>query len=289
LTAAGLTRFRTIRRFAAGVTLAVAAACGGGSGPVTAPVVTPVKPSDTTTSYPGFDIGVYPGTPALQAWKYPASPFRWVGYYLPAPCHRDTTWAAKYTTASGMGWGVVPIYVGQQDWANIPADRAPLGAQPNRSVESQVTCSASLLSPGQGSAEAADAVGRLRADGFPDGSTVFLDIEHVTTVSQPLLDYYRAWVAGVLSDGHFMPGVYASKSNAPTFHALSFTDSHGASYTPPFWIAASGGMTLTSRPSDVGLAFAQIWQGMFDIAQQFNGVTLRVDVDVAAKASPGAP
>ena len=255
---------------------AAAVACGGGSG--ITPVIT--QPADTSAAVLGFDIGIYPGDAALRAWKYPASPYRWIGYYLAAPCHRDTSFVGKRATIESIGWGTAAIYVGQQDWANIPslANRVEL-----------VTCSASLLSAAQGTAEATDAAARMKADGFPDGSVVFLDVEHVTTISQPLLEYYRAWIAGVLSEGHYKPGVYASKANAPTFYDLSITDLHGARYTPPFWIASSVGFSTDRKPRDVGLAFAQLWQGMFGVNQTFGGVTLNIDVDVATKVSPSAP
>ena len=41
-------------------------------------------PKVTFAGYPGFDIGVYPGDAALTAWRYPTSPYHWVGYYLTA-------------------------------------------------------------------------------------------------------------------------------------------------------------------------------------------------------------
>ncbi len=258
---------------------ALIVACGGDHSP-TAPIVTPPN-TGVGVSYAGFDIANYPGTAALQAWKYPASPFRWVGYYLPAPCHRDESWSGKLSTLNSLGWGVAAIYVGQQDWSNMLGDLV--------STESQVTCSASLLSSAQGAAEAADAVAKLRADGFPDGTTVFLDIEPVSPVSKQLLDYYSAWVAGVLSDGHYKPGVYAVKSNASTLYDVAIADLHGARYTPPFWIASSAGFSMDRKPADVGLSFAQLWQGVFNVAQTFNGVTLTIDVNVASKSSPSAP
>ena len=44
----------------------------------------------------GFDTFAYPGDSAMQAWRQ-SSPYRFVGYYLKAPCH-------------GMrrGWGSAP-------------------------------------------------------------------------------------------------------------------------------------------------------------------------------------
>lgn len=163
------------------------------------------------------------------------------------------------------------------------------GANMSRAVEVQAVCSASLLSADQGTAEAADAVSRLRSEGFPDGTTVFLDVEHVTTISPALFDYYRAWIAGVLADGHYKPGVYAHKANAPTLYDQSINDLHGARYTPPFWIASWSGFSLTSKPTDVGLSFAQLWQGQGNVTQGYNGITLNIDANVASKVSPSAP
>src|SRR6185503_7390573 len=154
--------------------------CGGGSSGPTAPVT----PQDTaTTTFPGFDTSLYPGDGAMRAWLRPASPYYWTGYYLAAPCHRDESWMGKYTTLSTMGWGITAIYVGQQDWSQIPA--APM----NRAVDvppsnaALVTCSASLLTTQQGLDEAADAAAKMLANGFPSGSIVFLDVEFVTAVT----------------------------------------------------------------------------------------------------------
>ena len=36
----------------------------------------------------GFDTFAYPGDDAMRAWLT-ADKYRWVGYYLPAPCHND--------------------------------------------------------------------------------------------------------------------------------------------------------------------------------------------------------
>jgi hypothetical protein len=253
----------------------------------------PAPPIDSIVAFPGFDIANFPGMAAMNAWKYPSSPFRWTGYYLPAPCHRDTTWAGQYGSLAASGWGVAAIYVGQQDWTQIPADRAPLLTRASQSVATGelVTCSASLLSTAQGQSEASDAIARMRADGFPDKSTVFLDVEFVNAVTPALLDYYRAWIGGVLADGHYVPGVYAAKSNAQTLYdaAVAVYRSIGRSDAPPFWIASSTNFALSRRPSDVGLSYAQLWQGGFDVKQSYNGVSLVVDMDVANKQSPSAP
>src|SRR6185295_13367439 len=108
------------------VAAAVLAACGSpAAGPVPAPGPAPrpgpAAPSGANAAgaFPGFDTGIYPGDEALRAWRQ-ASPYVWVGYYLPAPCHRDASWSGKRERLIGMGWGTAVIYLGQQDWAASP-------------------------------------------------------------------------------------------------------------------------------------------------------------------------
>jgi len=266
------------RAAAAVIACLVVAACDNGG-------LTGITPPDTR-AVPGFDIGVYPGDAAMLAWKAPASPYYWSGYYLPAPCHRDLTWTGKRSTLTAMGWGIAAIYVGQQDWTQIPP--SPLGAATSRASKQLATCSASLLSADQANAEAADAIARMRADGFPGGSVIFLDVEYVTSVSASLLDYYRAWIAAVVRDGRYRVGVYAAKSNAPVLYGAANDAAHaaGATESPTFWITSSAGFTTASPPSAVGLSYAALWQGMYDVTQTFKGVTLTVDVDVATSRSP---
>jgi hypothetical protein len=259
----------------------------------TEPVVTPPP---NVVAFPGFDASIYPGDAAMSAWRYPSSPYYWSGYYLPAPCHRDVTWGNKYATLHAMGWGLAAIYVGQQDWTQISSivvrganERSARAAQ---SIASELaTCSASLLSAAQGTGEAADAVARMKADGFPDGSIVFLDVEYVNSVTPALLDYYREWIAGIVRDGRYRPGVYAAKFNATTLY-LAAVDAFrgvGSSEQPPFWIATSTGFSLDKSPTATGFDFAKLWQGMFDVTQTWNGATILIDVDVAASRSPSSP
>jgi hypothetical protein len=282
-----------LKRLTGAALVAALGACGSGSSGPTAPILDPIV---NPVAFPGFDTSIYPGDAAMAAWRYPASPYYWSGYYLPAPCHRDVTWAGKYTTLTTMGWGLAAIYVGQQDWSQIPqsvvAREADVSARSSQSIATEaVTCSASLLSADQGTAEAADAVARLRADGFPDRSIVFLDVEFVTSVTPALLEYYRAWIAGVVRDGRYRPGVYAAKSNATTLRVASLDAyrSAGSNEDPPFWIASSTGFSLGASPTAVGLEFAKLWQGRFDVTEKWNGVTLLIDIDVAARKSPSAP
>ena len=251
-------------------------------------------------AFPGFDISVYPGDAALAAWHWPRSPYRWVGYYLGGPCHRDETWRGRYAQLTTAGWGVAAIYVGQQDWSQIPnliplMNRVdpPTGAA-SAQASQLVTCSASLLTDAQGQIEGQDAAARMAADGFPSGSTVFLDVEFVTTVNDALVTYVRSWVNAVLADGRYHPGVYLARSNAATIFAAArsaFTN-RGVTGAPTFWVAASSsslGFSIDSRPTDAGLDYASLWQGKLGVDETWGGTTLNIDVNVASSISPSAP
>lgn len=272
------------------ILLVVTAGCAGGTTNVPQPVA---------QSFPGFDTGIYPGDAAMRAWMRPNSPYHWVGYYLAAPCHRDASWEGKRETLATMGWGIAVLYVGQQVWEGVPdrvatSDTAPSAGDTLRSdaaVQRSIVCSRTLLTAAQGTAEADDAIAKVEADGFARGTHIFLDIERMTTVPQTMRDYYRAWVTRVLVDGRFRPAIYSHQRNAADIYAdvRVVFDAAGVREEPSFWISSPAAFTPTSSPTDVGFRFARAWQGMVDVMQMWNGVRLRVDVNVADSPSPSAP
>lgn len=279
-------------------------------------------PAPAHAAHPGFDSYVYPGDDAMRAWRAPASPYRWVGYYLPAPCHRDTSWSGKRATLSALGWGIAVLYVGQQTWEGQPppvAPRAPGDStradstradstrvdsmpprpgQPTTAADSaragdaapRVSCAPALLDAARGAADADDAITRAAAEGFAAGTVIFLDVERMTTIPQPMRDYYVAWVARLLADGRYRPGIYAHANNAPALHEdLAATDTSDAPGVLPFWIASGESFDATRAPHEVGFHFASVWQGSFDVTETWGGVTLRIDVNVASSPSPSDP
>ena len=234
----------------------------------------------------GFDTNIYPGDRAMRAWHADGSPYEWVGYYLPAPCHRDDSWSGKRETLAAMGWGLAVIYVGQQTWDGVkgPSARTVALARQRGTLE----CHRSLLGAQQGREEADDAVARTAAEGFADGTTIFLDIEYMDVVTPRMRDYYRSWIARVLADGRFRPGVYVHTRNADRIHAdvVDVFSLMGVDAEPAFWIASGRGFDTDKRPADVGHVFADAWQGVLDVVQTWNGVSLPIDVNVAAVPSP---
>ncbi|HUF26787.1 MAG TPA: glycoside hydrolase domain-containing protein [Gemmatimonadaceae bacterium] len=281
------TRWSTPRLLALLAALLLATACAG--------VDAVLGPPADRISHPGFDTSIYPGDAAMRTWRE-TSPYEWSGYYLPAPCHRDETWSGRRASLEAMGWGLAVLYVGQQTWDNVSTSRlrdmsARLSVARAESATGAVRCSRTLLSAAQGTAEADDAIVRTEAEGFPRGTVIYLDLEYMTSVSPTMREYFDAWLARVLADGRFRPGVYAHRSNASELYALARMEflSAGRPDEPAFWVAGGSGFSLDRRPEDVGHDFAAIWQGRLDVYETWGGVELRIDVNVSRWLSPSSP
>jgi hypothetical protein len=278
--------------------------------PITA-VPTPLP--NHAGSHPGFDTSIYPGDGAMSAWVKPSSPYEWVGYYLQAPCHRDPSWMGKRSTLTSMGWGLAVLFVGQQTFDGVPdvevppvfSRVTPMGSDslpraraevvsPPTIAELQsgaVTCSRTLLSTEQGNTDAIDAITKTASEGFPGGTVIYLDIEHMDSIPASMDSYYQAWVQQVLADGRFRPGVYVHKANGAAIYEgvrRAYSDMN-ASGSAVFWVTSSVGFSIDRNPQDVGFPWASIWQGIYDVTQTYNGVAINVDVDVAAMTSPSSP
>lgn len=266
----------------------------------------------------GFDTFAYPGDDAMRAWLAADKPYRWVGYYLSAPCHNDDSWQGKRDTLSSMGWGMAVIYVGQQTWGRRPGEKIAVtryvtkrvkqtvktrsGKRVVRYVKKRVpvkvlvspraspgaSCSTQLVSAARGTRDASDAVAKTAAEGFARGTVIFLDIERMEFVPKAMRDYYKAWTAGVLEDGRFRPGYYAHSRNADLIYrdVKQLLVAGGVQTDPPFWIASTQGFATDKSPSEVGHSFAQVWQGVLDVVETHNGVRLPIDVNVAQLPSP---
>jgi hypothetical protein len=244
-------------------------------------------PTPTTgESHPGFDTSIYPGDAEMQAWLRPSSPYEWVGYYLQSPCHRDPSWMGKRQTLTTMGWGLAVLYVGQQTFDGVPDVLFEEDFQ-----SSAVTCSRTLLTTEEGTTDAIDAVTKTASEGFPNGTAIFLDIEHMDAIPASMEAYYRAWVQQVLADGRFRPGVYVHRDNAESIHSgieRAYSDMN-ASGSAVYWVTSPTGFSLDASPSDVGFPWASVWQGIYEVSQTWNGATINIDIDIATTSSPSSP
>lgn len=236
--------------------------------------------------YVGFDTHTYPGTAVMRTWKEtPGSPYSWVGYYLPSPCHADKSWIGKRDTLQKMGWGLAIIYVGQQTWGKTPRK---LSLSQLNALRRRTSCSTDFISADEGTRNADEAVARASSEGFADSVIIFLDIERMEKIPPAMRDYYRAWAARMLADGTYRPGIYAHQHNAQQVFddVRDVFRAAGDTTAPRMWIAGGKGFDTGRAPQDVGFAFAGVWQGVIDIAQAVAEVRLPVDLNVASWASP---
>jgi hypothetical protein len=253
-------------------------------------VATEVARSTTTGKHMGFDTNVYPGDRAMLRWKE-AGKYEWVGYYLPAPCHKDASWSGKRARLAEMGWGTAVIYVGQQTWGRMPGEEKPRKGgriAPKKKATGTATCSADLVYGDRGRMDGEDAVAKAAADGFPTGTVIFLDIERMEKVPTAMRDYYKSWAARVLADGRYRVGVYVHAHNAAMVHEdlTAVFAAAGNAEDPTVWVASGHNFSRDKAPHEVGHAFANVWQGMLDIVETHGGVKLPIDVNVAAVPSP---
>jgi len=214
--------------------------------------------------FAGFDTYHYPGDRAMRIWKE-WSRYRFVGYYLKAPCHTISSWTGNRVKIQDLGWGIVVIYVGRQSQG--PGSAVP----PSREL---------------GIIDGQDALRKAGAEGFEPQTIVYLDVEPMDRIPQAQIEYVNGWLAQFSGTG-FLPGIYCHIKNATRLRA-AITE------VPPdqvnFWVSGSGAFDPeTSRPADSGIGFAHIWQGTFNQTRSFSGVTMQIDENVADRASPSAP
>ena len=269
-------------------------------------------------SYLGFDTGTYPGDEAMRAWRTGNSPYSWAGYYLKSPCHQDDGWMGKRETLTAMDYGLAVLYVGQQTWGRRPGAPHMERVNVEKRVTSYVgrgrkrhkvtrtvtrtvlrkagpppagsTCNADFVSGARGMREGVDAAQTTAREGFPRGTTIFLDLERMDVLHQSMRDYYSAWVRAVLDDGRYVPGIYVHTYNANTVYndVKAVYTSAGIKGEPPFWVAKSKGFDTTKHPRETGHTFAAIWQGVLDVTQTWNGHKIPIDVNVAVLPSPSS-
>jgi hypothetical protein len=166
--------------------------------------------------------------------------------------------------------------------------RVPVRVPINAAQRPIDDCNAQLVSSTRGKMEAADAIRRTEAEGFPRGSVIFLDIEHMRAMPQKMREYYRAWTTHVLADGRYRPGFYAHTRNAETIFrdVKTVYAKAGRTEEPPFWISGGRDFTPDKAPHEVGHSFATMWQGMLNVVEEWNGHALPIDVNVAAVPDP---
>ena len=238
----------------------------------------PRRKREVATAHAGFDRLAYPGDEVMsQLWSN--SNMAWTGFYLaPAPSQPNTSWMTKARTLREMGWGLAPIYVGQQ------ASGGP---------------GSHVLTSAQGTADAAGAVALADAADIGKNSVIYLDIETGGRLSSSHVAYVQAWIDGVRAS-IYRPGVYCSYLETPAQLRQNNEDVF-------FWVfninKFSSGQALigdgefrTPAVTDSGCTFATAWQFIqnatnvrFPRGDGTSGTLGPVDLDSAVVLDPSQP
>ena len=221
------------------------------------------------TAVAGFDSYADPGD-AVTEWLKANSNLRWCGYYLaPAPSQWNRSWMGQRLGLQAAGWGIAPIYVGQQVVA--PGSLDPCAATGER--------------------DGAAATVLMGAEGFADGSYVFLDLENGPPLPVAMADYARAWAAAVISGG-YRPGIYCSHDFAAEMQELvpgARIWAFRVRSTVPHRVS---GPFPELDPAGCGYDGGYVWQlaqSCRIVVPSARGGVVEVDLSTSVVADPGAP
>lgn len=216
--------------------------------------------------FSGFDSSAFPGL-EITSWLKANTNLHWCGFYLgPAPSHSGKDWMAHRAELVEQGWGIAPLYVGQQ-----------------------VVGKGSKLSSGpQGKTDGKQAVSLMKSAGFPAGTFVYIDLENGPPLKPVQRAYLGAWVDTVAGDG-FCPGVYCSHGFAQEVHTLrpaarvwAFNVSTTSTHAVP------GNNFPDSHPSGSGFTGSFVWQlAQNAVIDAKSPQKLKVDLDTALTPDPG--
>lgn len=220
--------------------------------------------------FPGFDASAFPGL-AQTKWLKDNTNLVWCGYYLgPSPSHSGKDWMGRRAALVTQGWGIAPLYVGEQ--VTGPGSLDPSFAK--------------------GKIDGDQAAAMLTSEKFAAGTAVYLDLENGLPFPQRQADYVASWVDAVGEAG-FQPGVYCSHTLAEQVHALrstariwAFKVTTNAPHTVP------GTNFPDQHPSASGFtgAFAfQLGQACRITVPPAPHSMLEVDLDTALTPDPGKP
>ena len=216
-------------------------------------------------AFAGFDSLSYPGD-AMMQWLKSNTNFSFVGFYLaPAPSRPTSDWMGKRNILIAQGWGLGPLYVGQQE-----------PGQPGSHT----------LTAAQGQLDGLDAVNLMSQAGFPQGTVVYLDCEQGGPASSAVRAYVGAWVDNVAG---YTPGIYCSHTTAASLLAIR---PNVSVWTWNITQPATGPTFPTPAPAGAGVPQARVWQYYQNTNITFSGAPnphLKIDLDSASVDDPSQP
>jgi hypothetical protein len=199
-------------------------------------------------TYLGFDRNIYPGDDALPILR---KSFAFSSYWLsPPPGEKINTWRGKRELLRSQGFGLAVLYRGRE----------------SREFKAEARAKE------KGALDARDAIASAKAEGFPSGTVIFLDIEEGGRLSPAYHAYLRTWAEDLTRAG-YRPGVYCSAIPANEGHGVTILTSDDirkniGSTSLVYWVyndvcPPSPGCVAPKVPPPVstsGVSYAAIWQ-----------------------------
>jgi hypothetical protein len=228
-------------------------------------VVTP--PPRTVHPVSGFDACTAPSLQTMRVWR---KDYAAVGVYIGganAGCAYGNLSADWFRSAAGMGWGMLPTYVGPQ---------APCWGY------SGVT-----INPGQaaaeGSAAGADAASDAKLFGLSAGSPIYYDMEAYkggASCKSAVLTFLGAWDRAVAARG-YVTAVYSSQdSGIADMQSAAIAGTAGFTRPDAIWFALWNDISTLGDGSLVWPLADRAKQYAGNINETVGGITLNIDEDV---------
>ncbi len=232
-----------------------------------------------------FDTCSAPSTSVMSNWL--ASPYRGANIYIGGVnrgCAQPNLTSSWMAQVSGMGWSIIPTYVGLQ--APCASSAYGSGIDPSQAA-----------SEGQQSAD--QAANEASALGMGAGSPIYDDMESYdysnTSCNQAVMSFLDSWTAELHALGYHS-GVYSSLYGGIAA-LVSQVGVAGYHLPDEIWFAAwpGNGATTTdpSIPAGDWSDHQRIHQYSGDVSQSWGGSSLDIDQDYSdallAADGPGAP
>ena len=228
------------------------------------------QPPPTAPAHPvgGFDACTAPSLATMRVWR---RAYAAVGAYIGgvnAACAFGNLSASWIRSVAGMGWGVLPTYVGPQ----APCWDGGHGV---------------LISPrkaaAQGNAAGVDAVSDARHFGLAAGSPIYYDMEAYvggTRCKQAVLSFLGAWDRSVAGAG-YVTAVYSSRDSGIA-NIEEWKIGRNRGFTPPdaIWVALWDGVASLGGDNLAWPLTERSKQYSGNATVTVGGITLNIDRDI---------
>ena len=244
--------------------------------PLTSPLAAPDAALDAVRARrvfrgQAFDTCSAPSLGTLRAWKG-SSPYGALGIYIGGrnrACAQPQLSAGWTRSATSVGWGLLPLYVGLQS----PCITSGRSARMNPGSAAS-----------QGAAEGRDAVNHARALAIGPGSPIYLDMEtydrYNAGCTQAVFQYVAAWTRAVHAAG-YLSGFYSSADSGIADLAWGASRRRISELPDVVWYARWDGRNDTSGydalASGEWVYHQRVHQFVGNTSESHGGVRINID------------